>query len=146
MIQHVFNQSLLSRALYAATSGMNAQNQRVLVISQNLANSNTRPTFPGEMPYRRRVISLKSAYDANIGAELVKVKSIRPDLSPFSKIYAPEDPAADSQGFVLEANVKPMVEMVDLREASHQHEANVRAFEKILGMLTNVISLLKLNS
>jgi flagellar basal-body rod protein FlgC len=146
MIQKIFNSSPLSRALYTATSGISAQNQRVLLISQNLANSNTRPVYPGDLPYRRRIMSLKSTYDPELGTEIVKVKKIQFDNAPFSKIYAPEDPAADSKGFVLEANVKPMVEMVDLREASHQHEANVRAFEKILNMLNNVVSLLKNNT
>ena len=146
MISRIFNQSPLSRALYTSTSGMSAQNQRVLIISQNLANSNTRPTVPGELPYRRKVVCLKSTYNSGVGTELVTVKKIQYDATPFSKIYAPEDPASDPEGFVLEANVKPMLEMVDLREASHQHEANVRAFEKILGMLTNIIGLLKTNS
>ena len=144
-MNRIANYSPLTRALYTATSGMQVQNQRILVISQNLANTNTRSTHPGELPYRRQLVSLKGTFDKKIGAQIVQVNAIRQDQSPFERIYAPEDPVADKNGFVLESNVKPMVEMVDLREASHQHEANLKAFEKILGMLSMTVSLLKSN-
>jgi flagellar basal-body rod protein FlgC len=133
----------LTKGLYIATSGMQAQNKRVLLISQNLANASTRPSSPDQLPYKRKVIAFKTYFDKKTQTELVKVKTIKHDKTPLNKVYSPHDPAADKEGFVLESNVKPMIEMVDLQEAMHSHEANVKAFEKLMNMIQNTIGLLK---
>lgn len=134
--------SPLFQAMQVATSGMQVQNQRILVISQNLANSGTRAEN-GEQPYQRQVISFHTVLDKKTGANLVKVKRIGKDGTPPVKIYSPGDPSADKDGYVYESNVKPMGEIADMREAGRSHEANLRAFEKILLMLQNTISILK---
>jgi flagellar basal-body rod protein FlgC len=134
--------SPLIKAMYVATSGMQAQNQRVLIISQNLANAGTRAE-KGEMPYQRQVISFHTVLDKKTGANLIEVKDIKKDGAPPVRIYSPGDPAADQSGYVYESNVKPMEEIADMREAGRSHEANLRAFEKILLMMQNTIGILK---
>lgn len=139
------NVANLTKALYTATSGMVAQNKRILVISENLANAGTRNSAAGLMPYGRRVPSFKTVFDKKTGASIVVVSKIKKDHTPFTKIYAPHDAAADKNGFVYESNVKSMIEMTDMREASRSHEANLKAFERIMFMLQNSINLLKNN-
>lgn len=134
--------SSLTKAMQVATSGMQVQNQRILVISQNLANAGTRAD-KGEEPYQRQVISFHTVLDKKTGANLVKVKKIGKDGAPPVRVYSPGDPAADKEGYVYESNVKPMAEIADMREAGRSHEANLRAFEKILSMLQNTIGILK---
>ena len=73
----------------------------------------------------------------------MEADKIKYDQTPFSPIYDPNDPAADNNGYVYETNVRSMIEMADMREAARSHESCVKAFEKVLQMLTNTISLLK---
>lgn len=142
-MNHTFNS--LTKALYTATSGMVAQNKRILIISENIANAGTRNTSPNSMPYRRKIPSFKAVLDKKTGTTMVVMNKIKKDQTPFTKIYAPNDSAANEEGFVFESNVKSMVEMTDMREASRGHEANLKAFERILLMLQNSINLLKNN-
>ncbi len=135
----------LGRALHIATSGMIVQNKRMLVISENLANAGVRNPAPGVMPYKRRVASFKAVFDKKTRSNIVEIGKIHFDKTPFTKTYAPEDPVADKDGFVYESNVKPILEMADMREASRSHEGNLRAYERILAMLQNTINLLKNN-
>jgi flagellar basal-body rod protein FlgC len=134
--------SPLLKAMHVSSSAISAQNQRVLLISQNLAHSGMR-TSTKETPYERQVMSFKTVYDKGLGIELIKTKALTKDKSSFKRIYAPEDPVADENGYILETNVNPATEISDLREAGRGHEASLRAFEKVLGMLQNIIGLLK---
>lgn len=138
-------QSTLARALYVATSGMVVQNKRMLIISENLANAGVKSPAPGVMPYRRRIPSFKTIYDRKTKSELVTMSKIHHDKSPFPKTFSPDDPVADKDGFVYESNVKSIMEMADMREASRSHEGNLKAYERILAMLQNTINLLKNN-
>lgn len=133
----------LIKGLHIAASGMNVQNKRVLVISQNMANASSRSDENGKDPYRRKLISFKQEFDEKLQAPLVRVKRIKDDPTPFNLVYDPNDPAADANGYIKETNVKTMVELADMREAGRSHEANVKVFEKILQMLQNTVSILK---
>lgn len=134
--------SPLLKSMRVAASGIHAQNQRMLIISQNLAHAGMR-TSPQDTPYQRQVIELISRLDKKSGSHLIHIKGIRKDPRPFERIYAPDDPMSDKTGYVLESNVKAPTEMVDLRETGRSHESVVRAFEKSLAMFQNTIGLLK---
>ena len=136
------NGSLL-KGLYVATSGMVAQNQRTLAITQNIGNAQTRADKPGGQPYKRKIVIFKNHYDAAKDVSLVKVDRIAYDNSPYKKVYSPGDPGADKDGFVLESNVQAIGEMADMRDASRSHEAATKAFEKIIQMLQSTIGVLK---
>lgn len=136
-------QSTLSRALYTTISGMIVQNKRMLIIAENLANVGVRNTVAGQMPYGRRIPSFETFFDKKSKAQLVALGKIHKDRTPFPKIFAPEDPAADKDGFVYESNVRAVLEMADMREAVRSHEGCLKAYERILGMLQNTISILK---
>lgn len=137
--------SALNRALHVATSGMITQNKRMLIISENLANAGVRNPAPGVDPYRRRIPVFKLAFDKRTMTNCVQISKPIYDKTPFLKIHAPEDPVADKNGFVYESNVKSILEMADMREASRSHEGNLKAYERILGMLQNTVNLLKNN-
>ncbi len=114
-----------------------------LTVAQNLANVSSRPVVPGGMPYRRQLISYTNRKDFRTGVNLVHLKPTQYDKSPFRKVYDPSDPAADQSGYVQESNVKPLIEMSDIREAGLTHEANLKAYERTLGAMTDIIGLLK---
>ncbi|MBI1954241.1 MAG: flagellar basal body rod protein FlgC [Proteobacteria bacterium] len=133
----------LIKSMLISSSGMQAQSHRLLVIAQNLANAGTKAPKLGEHPYQRKTVTFKNVYDPKTGVEKVELTKINHDLSPFPLVYSPGDPGANENGYVEESNVKPMIEMADMREASRSHEANLRAYEKALAMLQDTISLLK---
>lgn len=135
--------SSLSQSLHSSTAGLSAQSKRLLVISQNIANADSKAPALGQEPYRRKTISLGEHKDFKTGLSAVKVTQIGRDPSAFKNIYAPNDPVADDRGYVQMPNVNPMVEMVDMKEASLSHEANLKAYEKSLKMMEDTISLLR---
>ena len=51
------------KSLDIASSGMQAQNERLKLIAQNIANANSVSTEKNGLPYRRQTISFKSVFD-----------------------------------------------------------------------------------
>lgn len=143
MVSKINFSSSLMNALKISTSGMSIQKARMLLISQNLANAGSKSPAPGVTPYQRQQLSVKNYKDKNTGLEFVKVSKIFKDQTPGSMVYSPNDPAADGNGYVMESNVKPLIEITDLRESSSTHQANLKAYEKALSMLQETIGLLK---
>lgn len=134
---------ILNSALKILVSGMRAQDKRTLIISENLANVGVRPSKKGEEPYRRKLISFHTVYDKSAGANVVNVKEISRDKSPFQKFYSPSDPAADKYGYVNESNVSPIIELNDMKEAGRAYDACLKALERIMSMTQSALSLLK---
>jgi flagellar basal-body rod protein FlgC len=135
--------SEFQKAMQVATSGMMAQNIRVRVISQNIANADSLATDPGGKPYQRQTVSFKNVMDRASGVEVVEIGNIGVDRSEFGRQFDPGHPAADANGYVLLPNVKPMIEMVDLRQAQRSYEANLRVIDVTRTMVSRTIDLLR---
>ena len=132
----------LNDAILIASSGMKAQGSRLKVIAENIANASSTSQTPGGEPYRRKVLTFNNVLDRTVNAQLVKVKSIGPDRSDFQLRYDPTHPAANADGYVLEPNVNPIIEMADMREAQRSYDANLTVIENSVGMLKQTISVL----
>lgn len=139
----MFGLSVLQKVMSVALSGMQSQSDRLLVIAQNLANSGSRAPKPGVEPYARKVVSFGTEVDKKRGVEVVKVKKVSSDPSPFPLIYAPGDPGADQQGNVKETNVKAPIELTDAMESKRAYEASLKAYEKALSMQQDALNLLR---
>lgn len=126
-----------------ASSGMQAQSKRMKVVAENIANADTTPNAPNQQPYQRQIVTFKSVFDRALGAEVVKVTGVTKDKSEFIKKFDPAHPAADSKGYVLMPNVKPVVETMDLREAQRSFEANLNVVESARNMMMRTIDLLR---
>lgn len=133
----------LFKALKISASGMHAQSTRMRVAAENMANSDTVADKPGTDPYRRKTISFKNVLDRALGIKKVAVGRISTDPSAFEKRYDPSHPMADKDGFILMPNVKPLVEMMDIREAQRSYEANLGAIEAAKNMLMRAVDLLR---
>jgi flagellar basal-body rod protein FlgC len=124
--------------------GMRAQNERVRVIAQNIANTDTAPVKPGDQPYTRQQITFKNELDRKTGEKLVKVDKIQNDTkSSFPMKYMPGHPAADKDGYVKMPNVTTLIETMDMREATKSYEANLGMFNRTREMMNQTISLLQ---
>jgi flagellar basal-body rod protein FlgC len=112
-----------------SAQGMQAQNQRLKIISQNIANATSTSTSPEKEPYRRKMPILKGKFDPNLKADVVKLDKIVRDKSDFQLRYEPQHPAADENGYVRYPNVQIPLETVDAKEAQRTYEANMSALE-----------------
>jgi flagellar basal-body rod protein FlgC len=133
----------LGRALDISAAGMVAQTARLRVIAENLANQDTTGSTPGAAPYRRKTITFANRIDRALGVDLLRVKQIGEDRSPFPTRYDPAHPAADANGYVRTPNVNPFIEIMDMRESERSYNANLAVMQSTRGMLTRTIELLK---
>ncbi len=133
----------LIKTLKISAAGMQAQGTRLRVISENIANANSLPDRPGGEPYRRKIVTFKNVLDRTISAHRVKVDKILTDKSDFVKKFDPNHPAADADGYVEVPNVKPLVEMMDMREAQRSYEANLNVIQISKTMLMRTIDMLR---
>lgn len=133
----------LVNSLHIAASGMKAQGDRLRVVSQNIANADSLPTKPGEMPYRRKTISFREHLDRESGVDKVQVYKYGYDDSDFKKKYDPGHPAADAEGYVLTPNVNTIMEMVDMKEAQRGYEANLNVIEVSKSMIQRTVDMLR---
>lgn len=136
--------SELFSAMSISGSGMRAQSERVRVISENIANSDTAPTKPGGDTYVRQTITFKNILDKENGNKLVKVDKIEKDKTdPFVLKYMPDHPAANAEGYVKMPKINNLIEMMDMREAQRSYEANMNMFTQTRSMMTQTINLLQ---
>lgn len=134
----------LFKSMRISTAGMKVQGARLRVISENVANADSLPTKPGEIPYRRKKILFKNELDRDMNVNLVKVHKVKEDSrANFKKVFDPAHPAADENGYVLRPNVNSLIEMVDMREAQRSYEANVNTIKASKKMLQQSIGILR---
>lgn len=136
----------LGAALKIAASGLDAQSQRLRVVSENLANAQSTGTSPGADPYRRKVINFSSELDRATGAAAVDVTAISRDQSAFPIEFQPGHEAADANGFVKMPNVNVLVEMADMGEANRSYEANLQVIKQARELISMTIDLLRSQS
>ena len=124
-------------------SALQAQDMRMKVIAENIANANTTANAPGQKPYQRHVITFKNEFDKALGAYKVTSGGVRADGTDFIKKYDPSHPAADANGYVLMPNVNPLTEMMDMGDANRAYQANLNVIDSARGMVLHTIQLLQ---
>ena len=133
----------LKSSMFVSASGMKAQGERIKLISQNIANSDSTAQTPGGEPFRRKVLTFKNYLDRGVAARVVKVDKIGSDKSDFELRYDPGHPAANSDGYVMMPNVNTMVEMADMREAQRSYEANLSVIDISRTLMMRTIQILR---
>lgn len=140
-------------SLNISGSGLTAGRLRMDVISENIANATTTRTADGG-PYRRKTVAYQSIEDASFrdvlrntvnGAQSagrgVAVSAIEEDDTEFSRVYDPDHPDADEEGYVLMPNVDLVEETVDMMAASRAYEANLSVFNAVKEMASKALEL-----
>jgi flagellar basal-body rod protein FlgC len=131
------------QSLKIAASGLRAQNGRMRVIAENIANADSTARSPGQDPYRRKVPTFVSKFDKDLGAATVTLGRVERDKTDFKTRYEPGHPAADGNGYVKYPNVEPLVEGVDMREAQRSYEANLNIVTATRRMISKTLEILK---
>lgn len=110
-------------AIDISASGLTAEQLRISVVASNLANQDSVSSLGGT-PFQRQMVLLSQRAGGG-----VQVTGVVRDTTPGPLVYDPANPAANSQGYVMQSNVRPEQEMVDLLEASRAYQANVTALD-----------------
>lgn len=130
-------------SLQIAASGLHAQNARMRVIAENIANVDSAGKAPGEEPYRRRIPTFKAVMDEEAGGKIVQIGRLAYDMSDFKSRFEPGHPAADENGYVQYPNVDSLIETMDMREAQRTYEANLNVVSVTRQMLGQTINILR---
>ncbi len=124
-----------------AASALKAQQSRMRVIAENIANAQSTARTPGGEPYRRQIPVFQSREVD--GATGVTLAEVRPDQGEFKMDYDPSHPAANAQGYVMRPNVDTLVEAMDMREAQRAYEANLNVIETARSMDSRTLDIIK---
>lgn len=124
-----------------AVSALRAQQARMRIIAENLANADSTSKTAGGDPYRRQAAVFTPTRIA--GAQGVKMSKVEADQTEFRQEYEPGHPSADAKGYVKLPNVNSLVEALDMREAQRAYEANLNIIETSRAMEMRTLDLLK---
>ena len=139
-----------------ATSGMSAQRTRINIVSANIANAQTTHTKDGG-PYKKQNVIFEEIMMATkqspkvqkngqvdpLSLRGVGVKSILESQGKPILKYEPNHPDANKDGYVAYPDINPVIEMVDLIEATKSYEANLAAFQTHKSIDTKTLDILK---
>lgn len=136
-----------------SASGLTAQQARMDIISQNIANVDTTKTENGT-PYKRKITlfqerSGEASFSARLGTAMngkvsgrgVRVSKVVEDERPGAKVYEPSHPDADADGYITKPNVNIVEEMVNMISASRSYEANITAMNATKAMINKTLEI-----
>ena len=132
----------LLSSLRVSSSGLQVQSERLKVVSENIANSNSTASTPDADPFQRKMVSFESELDKTTGGVSVQVREIVRDKTDFPLQFDPGNPAADANGFVRMPNVNVLVEMADMREANQSYEANLQVMRQVRELVSLTIDMM----
>ena len=131
-------------AMNVAATGMTAQQLRMDVIAENIANASTTRTENGGAYRRKNVVFMEkdtTSFDNVLNGYLshyqpngVRVTQIVEDPSDFKLVYEPDNPDANEEGYVEYPNVDTVTEMTNLIDSSRAYEASVTSFNAAKSM------------
>lgn len=156
--------SSIFSAFRIAASALTAQRLRMDVLANNVANAETTRTEEGG-PYKRQQVVFTANQETSFASFLsptsntdtisttqlesnnqtklagVRVETILTDDSPGNRVYDPNHPDADADGFVTYPNVNLATEMTDMLSATRSYEANVTVFNSLKGMALKALDI-----
>ncbi len=144
------------RAFDISSSGMKLQKKKLDLIAENIANTNTTKTADGT-PYKRKTLvvenvdKFQSAIDDIKANGMMKTRNntqfvttpgikgdrnkkdelnmrVIEDTTPGDKVFMPDHPDSDKEGYLDMPNINIVTEMVDMIAATRSYEANLTAF------------------
>ncbi|MGI9357664.1 MAG: flagellar basal body rod protein FlgC [Rhizobiaceae bacterium] len=133
----------LTAASKVAASGLEAQSNRLRVVSENIANAHSTARVAGGDPYQRKTVHFLTELDRPTGTKTVRADTVSRDTTPFPTEYDPGNIAADETGHVKMPNVNVLIEMADMREANRSYEANLQVIKQVRNMVSMTIELMR---
>ncbi len=125
-----------------AASALQAQQARMRIIAENIANADSGATTPGGDPYQRQVPVFEPHVTSD-GGKGVRMARVQPDAAAFHTQYEPGAPGADARGYVKMPNVDPLTEALDMKEAQRAYDANLNMIQTANALQMRTLDLIK---
>lgn len=123
-----------------ASSGMNAQSQRLNTVASNIANADS-VAGPDGKTYRAKQVVFTPVQMGDPESNGVRVDQVLEDTSPPNMIYNPKHPMADANGYVAMPNVNVVEEMVNMISASRSYQNNVDTMNAAKTLLLKTLTI-----
>ena len=122
-------------------SAISAQAQRLNTVASNLANADA-VAGPDGQAYKARQVVFQTVPMSNDQTSAgVKVQNIVESQVPNRRVFNPQHPSADAQGYVTHSNVNPVEEMVNMISASRSYQNNVEVMNTAKSLLMKTLQM-----
>jgi flagellar basal-body rod protein FlgC len=131
-----------------AGSALNAQTVRMNLAASNLANASTsagsvdeaykakRPVFQALMEQQHTTSGAP-----NLGG--VKIDKIIDDKSSTPRVFEPNNPQADKDGYVYKSNVSEIAETVEMMAAARSYQNNIEVVNTARQLMLRTLDIIK---
>ena len=122
---------------------MSAQLLRLNTVASNLANANN-VSGSAEDAYRAIKPVFETKYAESFersGVATVDAVNVQAINRQPEKVFMPEHPKADDQGFIYNAAVNVEEEMVEMLEASRQYQNNIEVISTLRALMMRTIQM-----
>ena len=128
------SQDALKNSQTIITKALNANNIRMRVAAENMANSSSAGYVP-------KVVEMRVIQKSNQPSN-VEVKQVRRDPTQVIKVYDPHHPQADGEGMVLMPKVDPLMMMMDVNKARLDNERMMKTYQMTSDMRHRTIKMM----
>lgn len=122
-------------------SAISAQAQRLNTVASNLANADAVAGPDGQAYKARQVLFQTVPMGNNAASAGVKVQDIVESDVPNRRVFNPQHPSADADGYVTHSNVNPVEEMVNMISASRSYQNNVEVMNTAKSLLLKTLQM-----
>jgi flagellar basal-body rod protein FlgC len=131
-----------------AGSALSAQLTRLNATASNIANASNVASSEEEAYRGKRVVFRTLVENEMVGTETnfagsVTVEGLVNDPSLPIRMYAPENPIANEDGYVFKSNVDEMEEMIELTAASRAYQSNIEVLSTAKQMMMRTLEVMK---
>ncbi|MCZ7563128.1 MAG: flagellar basal body rod protein FlgC [Burkholderiales bacterium] len=131
----------LTKVMNIAGTALQAQSQRLNTVASNLANAESVAGPDGQAYRARHVVFQAAAVPGAPGMSGVKVTQVIEDNSPGRKVFDPEHPLADAEGYVTGSNVNAVEEMVNMISAARSYQTSLEVMNTAKNLLAKTLNL-----
>jgi flagellar basal-body rod protein FlgC len=121
-------------------SAVSSQSQRLNVVASNLANVDA-VAGPDGKGYKARQVVFETVPMGSEASSGVKVSKILESEAPLKRVHNPMHPSADAEGYVMQSNVNPVEEMVNMISASRSYQNNVEVMNTAKTLLLKTLQM-----
>ncbi len=122
-------------------SAISAQAQRLNAVASNLANADAVAGPDGQAFRARQVVFQTVPMGNNPASAGVRVQNIIESDAPNRRVFNPQHPSADGEGYVTHSNVNPVEEMVNMISASRAYQNNVEVMNTARTLLLRTLQM-----
>lgn len=135
-----------------ASDGMSTHSDRLKIHASNVANIDT-PNYTRKIPIlmQDNVQSFEDMLSqmrngvittgVSFGPSSVSLSGVMEDKTPGKRIYSPNHPEADKDGYVMSSNVSPLTEIADATTTARVYEANLAVIGIVKQMATRALDI-----